>query len=60
VISRIVIRSAHLYIAHVLRLTKQEQLVLSTVLLLLLTGWAVKAYRAAHPNESTQPQAQVK
>ena len=30
-------------------LTKQEQLVLITVLGLLLTGWAVKAYRAAHP-----------
>ena len=30
-------------------LTKQEQLVLSIVLGLLLTGWAVKAYRAAHP-----------
>jgi hypothetical protein len=30
-------------------LTKQEQLVLCIVLGLLLTGWAVKAYRAAHP-----------
>jgi len=30
-------------------LTKQEQLVLCIVLGLLLTGWAVKTYRAAHP-----------
>lgn len=30
-------------------LTKQEQLVLCIVLALLLTGWAVKAYRTAHP-----------
>ena len=32
-----------------IRLTKQEQLVLGVVLGLLLTGWAVKTYRAAHP-----------
>ena len=31
------------------RLTKQEMLVLVTVLGLLLTGWLVKTYRAAHP-----------
>jgi hypothetical protein len=31
------------------RLTKQEQMVLCIVLGLLLTGWAVKMYRAAHP-----------
>jgi hypothetical protein len=30
-------------------LTKQEQLVLCLVLGLLLTGWAVKTYRTAHP-----------
>jgi len=30
-------------------LTKQEQLVLCVVLGLLLTGWAVKRYRTAHP-----------
>jgi len=30
-------------------LTKQEQLVLGIVLGLLLTGWAVKTWRAAHP-----------
>jgi hypothetical protein len=30
-------------------LTKQEQLVLCIVLALLLTGWAVKTYRTAHP-----------
>jgi len=31
------------------RLTKQEQLVLCIVLGLLLTGWAVKTWRTAHP-----------
>jgi len=31
-------------------LTKQEQLVLCVVLGLLLMGWAVKAYRTAHPS----------
>jgi hypothetical protein len=31
-------------------LTKQEQLVLCIVLGLLLTGWAVKLYRTAHPH----------
>jgi hypothetical protein len=37
-------------------LTKQEQLVLCVVLGLLLMGWAVKAYRAAHPPvASVQP-----
>jgi hypothetical protein len=30
-------------------LTKQEQLVLCLLVLLLLTGWAVKSYRTAHP-----------
>jgi hypothetical protein len=33
----------------VLRLTKQEQRVLCVVLSLLLVGWAVKAWRTAHP-----------
>jgi len=31
------------------RLTKREQLVLCVVIGLLLVGWAVKAYRLAHP-----------
>jgi hypothetical protein len=31
------------------RLTKQEQLVLAVFVGLLLLGWAVKAYRTAHP-----------
>lgn len=34
------------------RLTRQEQLVLCIVLALLLTGWAVKTYRTAHPPEA--------
>jgi hypothetical protein len=43
-------RSWSLYFAAVNRfLTRQEQLVLSVVLGLLLTGWAVKTYRLAHP-----------
>jgi hypothetical protein len=38
------------------RLTRQEQLVLCIIMGLLLTGWAVKAYRAAHPPaEAAQP-----
>jgi hypothetical protein len=39
------------------RLTKQEQLVLCIVLGLLLTGWAVKSYRTAHPPKVTIQQA---
>ncbi|HEU5126297.1 MAG TPA: hypothetical protein VFW05_19800 [Verrucomicrobiae bacterium] len=31
------------------RLTRHEQTVLSIVFGLLLIGWAVKAYRTAHP-----------
>jgi hypothetical protein len=38
------------YIVGVNRLTKQEQWVLCIVLGLLLTGWAVKTYRTAHPS----------
>jgi hypothetical protein len=45
------------YIAIVNRLTKQEQLVLCIVLGLLLTGWAVKTYRTAHPPTATTGQA---
>jgi len=41
------------YIAAVHRLTRQEQLVLCVVLGLLLTGWAIKSYRAAHPPAQT-------
>ena len=37
-------------------LTRQEQFVLCLILLLVLTGWAVKAYRTAHP--PTAPIAQ--
>jgi len=41
------------YIAVVNYLTKQEQLVICVVLGLLLTGWAVKTYRIAHPPVAT-------
>jgi len=37
------------YIPRVNRLTRQEQFVLCVVIVLLLVGWAVKAYRTAHP-----------
>jgi hypothetical protein len=36
------------------QLTKQEQLVLCLVLGLLLTGWAAKTYRTAHPPATVQ------
>jgi hypothetical protein len=39
------------------RLTKQEQLVLCSILGLLLVGWAVKTYRAAHPPTQAAAQA---
>ena len=35
-----------------IRLTRQEQIVLCVILGLLLTGWAVKWYRAAHPAQA--------
>lgn len=35
-------------------LTKQEQWVLAAVLSLLLLGWAVKAYRTAHPSTQSR------
>jgi hypothetical protein len=44
----------------VLRLTKQEQLVLGVVLSLLLVGWAVKAWRTAHPPASSTEQVNLK
>ena len=38
------------------RLTRQEQLVLCVFLGLLLTGWAVRAYRLAYPPvQNTEP-----
>jgi hypothetical protein len=37
-------------------LTKQQQMVLICILLLLLTGWAVKTYRTAHgPAKAAAP-----
>ena len=38
------------YFPAVLKLTRQEQFVLSVVLGLLLVGWAVKTWRLAHPD----------
>jgi hypothetical protein len=46
------------YIAAVLRLTRQEQLVLGVVLSLLLVGWAVRTWRMAHRIEAA-PSAAV-
>jgi hypothetical protein len=37
------------YIGGVKWLTKQEQMVLWLIVVLLLTGWAVKTWRTAHP-----------
>ena len=37
------------YIARVKFLTKQEQMALGLIFVLLLTGWAVKTWRTAHP-----------
>ena len=42
------------------RLTKQEQLVVCVVLGLLLTGWAVKAWRTAHPAPPVAANEQAK
>jgi hypothetical protein len=39
------------------RLTKQEQWVLCILFSLLLVGWAVKAYRTAHPPATASEQA---
>jgi hypothetical protein len=38
--------------------SKQEQLLLCIVLGLLLSGWAVKAYRTAHPAVTAIERAQ--
>jgi len=38
-----------LLLLQVNRLTKREQLVLCLIMGLLIVGWAVKAYRMAHP-----------
>jgi len=46
------------YIASVKWLTKQEQLVLTVVIGLLLTGWAVRTYRTAHPPVAARQPAQ--
>ena len=43
-----------------LPLTKQERSVLGVVLLLLLVGWAVKAWRAAHPSAGAQTEREVR
>jgi hypothetical protein len=45
------------YIIRVKSLTKQEQLFLVIVLGLLLTGWAVKTWRTAHPPAAATQQA---
>ena len=55
-IRAVAVRGMPRYIAAVNRLTKQEQLVLCIVLGLLLSGWAVKSYRAAHPPVQTARQ----
>ena len=39
------------YFDTMFNLTRQQQLFLCSILLLLLVGWAVKAWRTAHPPE---------
>jgi len=47
------------YVFDVNRLTRHEQTVLSIVFGLLLIGWAVKAYRTAHPAALPASEAQA-
>jgi hypothetical protein len=42
-----------------LNLTRQQQTVLCVVLLLLVSGWAVKAWRQAHPPVAPQTESPV-
>ena len=51
--SKVAMRVPSGYSARVNHLTKQEQLVICVVLGLLLTGWAVKTYRASHASMTT-------
>jgi hypothetical protein len=46
------------YIGGVSLLTKQEQMVLCLIFVLLLTGWAVKTWRTAHPPAAAVPLVQ--
>ncbi len=41
-----------------MNLTRQEQLVIITIVSLLLLGWAVKAWRTAHPSGVPVPTVQ--
>jgi hypothetical protein len=41
------------WISTVFNLTRQQQFVLCVILSLLLIGWAVKAWRTAHPPEKS-------
>ena len=47
------------YVPRVNRLTRHEQTVLSIVFGLLLIGWAVKAYRTAHPTALPASEAPI-
>jgi hypothetical protein len=55
--SAIVRRGNPGYSAFVLRLTRQEQLVVCVVVALLVVGWGVKAWRTAHPGPVASPGA---
>ena len=50
----------HVIFPTVLRLTRQEQWVLCIVLSLLLVGWAVKAWRTAHPSTRSNTELNLK
>jgi hypothetical protein len=47
------------YGVSVIHLTKQEQWVMFTLATLLLMGWAVKAYRTAHPPAAVPGQSPI-
>ncbi len=47
-------RSISVTLNSMLPLTKQEQLVLTLVIVMLLTGLAVKAYRTSHPHTAAK------
>ena len=53
--SPFVVAASCAYIPRMNRLTRQEQLVLCSVLGLLLVGLAVKVYRQSHPGSATTP-----
>jgi hypothetical protein len=52
---RIATRGFFKYAGDVFGLTRQQLNALGVVIFLLLTGWAVKAWRTAHPPPAAEP-----